>query len=293
MQYRKACTGIGTQPDPLTGGRPRSIMIRVIRYCVLFLARRFQALGSLFYRVSDLFNGLLPALFSPPELTKLLHRHYVRLYSDRFGIQAQYCTDFLERWEVEAFERFKITSGRMLVLGSGLGRESIAIARKGVNVVGVEANPTAVRIAHQMARTLEVPARFLRADFLQLPHNSESFDFVLLSQRMYSAIPGRSQRVSLLADLRRLLKPGGLVILSFFTAQAVVPRLQTICRRLNGIIVRLPGANRAYQPGDECNAEHFLHLFQDEEEIRTELIGAGGLIQELDWVRGFAVLTYS
>src|SRR5439155_18394106 len=40
MQYRKACTGIGTQPDPLTGGRPRSIMIRVIHYCVLFLARR-------------------------------------------------------------------------------------------------------------------------------------------------------------------------------------------------------------------------------------------------------------
>jgi len=281
-----------THPDPLTGRCLTPDRMRVIRYLILWLARRFQGLGGLFYRFSDLFNGLLPALFSPPELTRLLTKHYARLYSDGFVRQAQDLIDYLERWEAEVLGRYQITSGRMLVLGSGLGRESIAIARKGVSVVGVETNPTAVRIAQQMAGTVGVPARFLQADFLQLPDSSESFDFVLLSQLMYSAIPGRSQRQTWVANLRRVLKPNGLVILSFLPAQAAVPRLKTICRRLNGILVRLPGANMAYQPGDECDAEHFLHRFQDEEEVRTELIGAGGLIQELDWVRGFAVLTY-
>ena len=268
-------------------------MIRVIRYFILLLARRFQAVGSLFSRFSDLFDGLLPALFSPPELTRLIQKHYARLYSDGFVKEPHDLIDYLERWETEVLDRYKITSGRMLVLGSGLGRESIPIARMGVSVVGVEADPTAVRIAQQMTRPLKVPARYLQADFLQLPNRSGCFDFVLLSQRMYSAIPGRSQRLTLLTDLSRLVKPNGLVILSFFHKQAVTPRLKTICGRLNVIIARLPGANMAYQPGDECDAEHFLHRFQDEEEVRTELNGAGGLIQELDWIRGFAVLTFS
>ena len=268
-------------------------MIRVIRYFILLLARRFQAVGSLFSRFSDLFNGLLPALFSPPELTRLIQKHYARLYSDGFVKEPHDLIDYLERWETEVLDRYKITSGRMLVLGSGLGRESIPIARMGVSVVGVEADPTAVRIAQQMTRPLKVPARYLQADFLQLPNRSGCFDFVLLSQRMYSAIPGRSQRLTLLTDLSRLLKPNGLVILSFFRKQAEVPRLKTICSRLNAILARLPGANMAYQPGDECDAEHFLHRFQDEEEIRRELSGAGGFIQELDWIRGFAVLTFS
>ncbi len=268
-------------------------MIRVIRYFVLFLGRRFQAVGSLFSRFSDLFTGLLPALFSPPELTRLLQKHYARLYSDGFVREPQGLIDYSEGWELEVLERFQISSGRMLVLGSGLGRESILLARNGVSVVGVEINPTAVQIAHQMARTMGLPARFLQADFLQLPNRSGCFDFVLLAQRMYSAIPGRLQRLTFLTDLSRLLKPNGLVILSFFREQAEVSRLKTICSRLNGLLARLPGANMAYQPGDECHAEHFLHRFQDEEDIRKELSGAGALIQELDWVRGFAVLTFS
>ena len=268
-------------------------MIRVIRYFVLFLARRFQAVGILFSRFSDLFNGLLPALFSPPELTRLIQKHYARLYSDGFVKEPQSFIDYFEGWEVEVLERFQISSGRMLVLGSGLGRESIQIARNGVSVVGVEINPTAVQIAHQMARTMGLSARFLQADFLQLPNRSGCFDFVLLGTRMYSAIPGRLQRLTFLTDFSRLLRPNGLAILSFYRKQAEMSRLKTICGRLNGLLATLPGANMAYQPGDECDGEHFLHRFQDEEEIRRELSDAGGFIQELDWVRGFAVLTFS
>src|SRR3989442_12551961 len=130
--------------------------------------------SSLFSRFSDLFNGLLPALFSPPELTRLLQKHYARLYSDGFVKEPHDLIDYLERWETEVLDRYKITSGRMLVLGSGLGRESIPIARMGVSVVGVEADPTAVRIAQPMTRTLKVPARYLQADFLQLPNGSGS-----------------------------------------------------------------------------------------------------------------------
>src|SRR2546422_7964049 len=75
--------------------------MRVIRYFVLLLARSFQAVGGLFSRFTDLFNGLLPALFSPPELTRLLQKHYARLYSDGFVKEPHDLIDYLERWRSE------------------------------------------------------------------------------------------------------------------------------------------------------------------------------------------------
>src|SRR3989442_9557782 len=53
--------------------------------------------SSLFSRFSDLFNGLLPALFSPPELTRLLQKHYARLYSDGFVKEPHDLIDYLDR----------------------------------------------------------------------------------------------------------------------------------------------------------------------------------------------------
>src|SRR3989442_3516553 len=108
MRYRQGriCLGApGSADRPL----PHSYydVMRVIRYFVLWLARSFQAVGSLFSRFTDLFNGLLPALFSPPELTRLLQKHYARLYSDRFVKEPHDLIDYLERWETEVLDRYK------------------------------------------------------------------------------------------------------------------------------------------------------------------------------------------
>ena len=61
----------------------------------------------------------------------------------------------------------------MLVLGSGLGRESLAIAQRGVTVVGVDTNDLAVRTAVQFAGTMGARAHFSIASFLELPFASD------------------------------------------------------------------------------------------------------------------------
>jgi hypothetical protein len=119
-----------------------------------------------------------------------------------------------------------------------------------------------------------------------------SFDFILLSSLMYSAIPGASQRRTWLADLRPLLKPDGLAILSFAPDQFPMSRRRAVCAFLNKFTSKLPGANPTYQPGDDCLGGHFLHVFRDEEKIRTELLEAGVIIRELNWKSGFAVVAY-
>lgn len=267
--------------------------MRLLGTLVHLLAKTFKVCGELFYRLGILADGLLPVLLPSSDLTRLLRKFYVPVYSDGFIQQAQDVEEYyLHDWETEVLDRYHINSGRLLVLGSGGGREAIAVARRGVTVEGVDTNYTAVRTAQQMARTIGVLARFCQADFLALPYGPACFDVVLLSENMYSSIPDKAQRQTCLAELGRLLKPNGLVILSFIQERSPVSRLTSIGTRLNLMLVRLPGTNPAYQPGDTCAWGHFMHAFQNADEIRAELVGAGALVKELNWARGFAVITY-
>lgn len=54
--------------------------------------------------------------------------------------------------------------------------------------------------------------------------------------------------------------------------------------------MKLPGANREYQVGDICYEFHYLHEFQDQDEIRGEFTRVGANIVELNWDLGYAVL---
>jgi SAM-dependent methyltransferase len=265
----------------------------VFQFLVLRLGKGLDRLGSLFYQLSNMLHGFLPALLSPTQLQGLMNEHYGRVYTEGFFADSlDFQQDGLHRWEKEILDRYHINSGRMLVLGAGWGREAIAIAQRGVRVVGIEVNAIAARTARQRAKTMGVPAVFLQADLLKLPTDREWFDCVLLSQHMYSAIAGKSQRQAWLANLRRVLTPNGRVILSFLPERPPASRLRTARRRLTMMLARLPGANSGYQIGDHCDGGHFLHWFQDEVEIRSELVGAGVRIQDLNLSPGFAIVTY-
>jgi hypothetical protein len=263
----------------------------VVGNLVLLLARSLKALADLFERLSDVAYGLLPALLPPAQLTALIRKHYASAYSPAV-LQSSDIEDYrLLRWETEVLSRYGISSGRMLILGCGCGREAIAFARKGLNVVGLDTNDPALRKSRQLATTLGLRVCFHQADFLQLPYAPASFDFILLGGTMYSSIPGSTRRQAWLGDLCRLVRPNGLVILSFQPAQTSRSRRKAFCTHVNRWLVTLPGANKSYEPGDDCLQGHFLHAFQTADEARRELIGAGVDIRDLNWAEGFAILT--
>ena len=239
----------------------------------------------------------MPALLPPAELSRLTREQYLPGYASKHLDAIDLATlypqeETLEVWEREVLERYGLRAGRMLVMGAGTGRETIGIARRGISVVGIDSSFDALRIARRLAGFLGTPVRLHQGDYLALPYAAGIFDAALLSAIMYSAIPGRARRQVWLRDLSRILIPGGLAILSFQPAREAPSRLQALCRRLNRVLVGLPGANRAYQPGDDCAMVHFLHTFQDEEEIRGELAGAEAKILELAWNRGYVVVAF-
>jgi ubiquinone/menaquinone biosynthesis C-methylase UbiE len=198
----------------------------------------------------------------------------------------------LDAWETDVLDRYKIRSGRMLVLGSGWGREAFAISRRGITVVGIDTNAAAVRAAQARATTMGVSARFHRANLFDLPYKSHSFEWVLLSSIMYSVIPGRGVRQAWLRHIRQCLTKDGLVILSFTREYSPPTLARTMLFRLNAFLSTLPGTNAACQPGDRYETGHFMHVFQSEEEIRNELTEAGAVIQELSWTNCYAAVTF-
>ncbi len=57
------------------------------------------------------------------------------------------------------------------------------------------------------------------------------------------------------------------------------------------VLAKLPGADSAYQPGDECPAGHFLRGFQGAAEIGGVMVDAGAIVRELCWATGVAVVS--
>lgn len=268
--------------------------MQITGYLIHALARGLDSIGSTARFLAGLLNGLLPALLPPEQLTRLMRMRYQMIYTDDLSEHTPPVEKHdLARWEADLLDRYAVRSGRMLVLGSGYGREAIPIAQRGLAVVGVDSNGAAVRTADRLAKHSNARARFHRADFLRLPYRPASFDYVLLSSIMYSAIPSIAFRQACLQSLARILTPGGLIILGFESRQCPRSHLGILRDRLCLALARFPGANAGYQVGDNCQNGHFLHEFQDKDEICREFLQIGLTIQELDWDRGFAVLAQS
>ncbi|MGH7258086.1 MAG: class I SAM-dependent methyltransferase, partial [Nitrospiraceae bacterium] len=162
---------------------------------IRMLAKGLEFIGSLCQRFAMLLSNLLPAVLSPDDLTTLIKHHYDESYTHT---AQHFTTDVyewtLEGWEQEAMHRHGIASGRILVLGAGVGREAVALAQRGLNVVGLDINGSALQVARRTARALQVPAQFVQADFLHLPVAPTHFHYAIMSGIMYSAIPGRARR---------------------------------------------------------------------------------------------------
>jgi SAM-dependent methyltransferase len=112
------------------------------------------------------------------------------------------------------FDRFPIIPGqRVLDLGSGGGRHSFALLRKGARVVALDYAMAEVQSTSDMFAAMreagEVPAdaeaAAVRADAYRLPFPDASFDLVIAAEVLeHLHDDGRAY-----AELARVLKPGG------------------------------------------------------------------------------------
>lgn len=104
-------------------------------------------------------------------------------------------------------------------VGTGTGRLALALAQRGVRVVGFDPAPEMLRVARRAARAADLRGvRFIEASLGQpLPNRSERFDLLTCALALCH-VPDLSPAVR---ECARLLKPGGHLLLTDFHPAAV------------------------------------------------------------------------
>ena len=134
-------------------------------------------------------------------------RHFLRT-ATRGARYTQREITFLQQCGVLAPAR------RILDLACGGGRHSLAMARRGADVTGLDIGPAAIASARRRAARAGLPATFVQGDVRQLAYEAE-FDAVTLLFGCFTEMR-REDAEQCLAGVARSLRPGGWFVLDVF-----------------------------------------------------------------------------
>lgn len=191
-------------------------------------------------------------------------------------------------WEQEFADQFLPPGARVLVIGCGSGRDVVALARRGCDVVGIDPAGDAIR-----AGRAAVAARGLHAEFIEGFFEDRdwptAFDVVSFSYYTYCYIPGSARRIEALRLARRALRPGGLILLNFFPSPGSerLSFLGTWAAKLSGNdwIPDRGDTIAAHPVSQSLTYEHYFQQGQLNEELT-----AGGLDLVTTLHRGRAIV---
>lgn len=123
-----------------------------------------------------------------------------------------YALNFLDRL------KNLVAGGKLLDVGCGEGRHSIAAAGLGFKVTGIDFEPLALKRARKNAKTCGTAGvSFRKADVLSLPFRDNSFDVVLDYGCLHHQ--KKSDWGAYRKNLLRMLSPQGFYILSVFSSK--------------------------------------------------------------------------
>lgn len=129
----------------------------------------------------------------------------VELYTERIQDPA------LFPQEQEAVERyFTDTDGSVLDVGCGVGRVSYLLHERGFDVTGIDISEPLVRKGRSLFPELD----FYVGDIRNSPFNPETFDYGVFSYYGLDYILPKTERIEALQEIRRVLKPAGILVFS-------------------------------------------------------------------------------
>jgi SAM-dependent methyltransferase len=109
---------------------------------------------------------------------------------------------------------FVPVGARVLDCACGIGTQAIGLAMRGYEVVGADLSPVAGSRAVVEASARGVSLPVAAADMRALPFPDDSFDVVLAADNALPHLLTSDDVLSALREMRRVLRPGGRLILS-------------------------------------------------------------------------------
>jgi SAM-dependent methyltransferase len=207
----------------------------------------------------------------------VLRREHLHLADELYyGGHGRYTDDAhnlsgLLGWEADAVDRHFGGVESVVVLGAGAGREVIALAERGLEVVGHEVHPALVAEGRRLLAERGLPATLEPMARDRCPELAGTFAGAVIGWAAYTHVQGRETRVRLLADLREHLVPGAPLLLSFLYRDGRERDFKLIAG-LGSAVRRLLGR----EPLDEGDTvvRTYVHFFT-RDEVRSELASAG------------------
>jgi SAM-dependent methyltransferase len=224
------------------------------------------------FKLSTALRYAILAILPPRDILQLAYEHYEHA-SKREHIEAE-VEQGLNEFEEALLETVLTLPCDLLILGCGAGRESMAFAKRGFRVKGVDMIPGLVEYANAYAARHHLPATFECQDITELRFPPNSYDCAMYTLWLYGQLPSRALRVLALATLRTTLRAKGRLILHFHVSQPT-PEERKIFFWLR-VLAWITWGNREYQLGDRpVNPIGFRHPFASVDEVAAECREAG------------------
>ena len=227
--------------------------------------------GRLFARANRALNHLAAGTLRISDLRVGIEHSW-----EHFGARDDAIAAGLMGWEEELLTRFVSADDRVLLVGSGPGRDLIALVGNGYRVTGVEpaarANATARRHLERRGLSADIIEGFF--EDVALP---DRFDVIMFSYCCYSFIPDSRRRIAALRKAADHLTERGRIVISYLTEPPGHPLLIHLAR----LAATVSGSDWRPERGDVVHPVdtaaplfHYEHPFQPGE-IEGEAMAAG------------------
>lgn len=249
-------------------------------------------MGLYVQKVGKLLQTLPVVILHPKDLIELNRIHYSKTTSILSWGSEECIASGLHEDELSLLKKIPQTSGHILVLGMGGGREAIALSKMGYKITGIDFIPEMIQQANINAKKNNAAIKCLIQNIASLDFQKNTFDIAWLSSAMYSSIPSQKKRIEMLNRINHSLKPGGFFLLQFQWR----PREKYFKKSelFKKIFAYLTFGNYWYEEGDSIWFKtDFVHEFPSLEAPKPEFI-AGGFeiitIDEINNMRGGVIL---
>ena len=236
----------------------------------LATAALFQT-GRQFARVTRVLNHLAAGTLTIAQLREGIERTW-----EEFSARDSDIAIGLLRWEEEMLARFVTRGDDVLLVGSGPGRDLVAMLAGGYRVAALEPARRAIDTCRRQLAMRGLDAEIIEGFFEDVPL-PRRFDVIIFSGCCYNFIPESRRRVAALRKAAAHVTPGGRILVNFMTERTGHPLLVQLARAA-AVITRSdwrPERGDVLQPVDPGRALfHYEHPFEPGE-LEAEAAAAG------------------
>jgi SAM-dependent methyltransferase len=146
--------------------------------------------------------------------------------ADRRAFFAQLATErYQQEPYIPGFARFAAhRAQRVLEIGVGAGTDHLQWQRGGALAIGLDLTHAAVTLTREQIRLHDLPPRVLQGDAELLPFPDRTFDVVYA----YGVLHHSTDPVQAFAEVRRVLKPGGILRALIYHRPSIVGGLLAV-----------------------------------------------------------------